>query len=214
MTPDLIETLACGRGHDGWWDEQHTTTVDARAERRVKPPPLALIAFMIGLLVGYVASDVRTTAEAASEPAVDGVPTLTVLIPHAGVRVGSLLTGHDRIDREWALVEQVYPEEAAFVTDIVIADSFGHGNFGAQAWVEECNPRKVSSVIYIDRRWARDASPEKLGETLAHELTHVTQCRDASPADYDARQREAEWREVDYRMRRADYVASLNLVEE
>lgn len=107
----------------------------------------------------------------------------------ATMNAKTLTTGNDRLDKAWQAVSDYYYIESLRVTAIHIADAAiynGHP-VGGIAWVSVEKPTE----IYILKALVQDAAMSTLEETLAHELTHVTQNFDKTPADYDAQQREA-----------------------
>jgi hypothetical protein len=215
MTPEQIAILACGRGHDGWWDENPPLPPDP--PKKPDGPPRVLV-FIVGFLIGVsvmglwreLVPSVRASESTGTtvEIGPGETGTFTLAVPLASYRTGPILTGDDRIDREWALVEELYPEEALYVTDIVLANETAAD--GATAWVENCAVRPT--VIHVSRRYARALpTAEAVGSMLAHEMTHVTQCRAAERADYQGRQREANLRELEYAQKRRAYYAAFNL---
>lgn len=193
--------LACGRGY--WMDDEPPAPAPQR-----RPSWMFWVSIVCSVInlanlgaLGYLW--LARPADRGSSVQVVGEPVVLHFGPSA--RAKPILTGHDNIDREWALVEHLYPEESSRVSDIVVSDR----NEESLAWVEPC----PSQVININRKHALSTHGAELGQTLAHEMMHVTQCFDGSQASYTARQREARLREIEFLEKRRAYFAQFNLPE-
>jgi hypothetical protein len=95
-------------------------------------------------------------------------------------------------------VSEFFFTEAKRVTAIEILDKQPDSE-SAYGWVEAGT---AQTVIKLYAPYVKNTSLASLEETLAHELTHVTQSFDKTMADIDARQREAFTRGAFFRLKR------------
>lgn len=204
MTPELIEHLACGRGY--YEDDDETPPAPPST---LVPMIVLVTCLVITGVQGVIAATWLYTARHATGTIVFGEGDTSLSVSVTTIRDAPILTGHDGVDRAWALVRELYPDEALFVADILIEDSLMHGAVGAGAYVQHCDTQP--QVIHIDRSYLAGLRGAAIGQLLAHEMTHITQCRTGGSANREERQREAVLRESDYLVRRQRYYEALGI---